>query len=217
MHFVPRNEILGLRRDRALRPHRRGTGGHQAADYRRGAAGAAGPAGAGARLAAIPGIRDLALTTNGVLLAEQAQRSTTPGCAGSTYTWTHSTRSASARSPAATTSAACTGRHRDGPPAGLRADQAQCRGGEGPGRPDIVPLARFAREHGFEVRYIEFMPLDAQQLWDRGKVLLADDILGRAVARDRAADCGAGPRPARPRRSSTASPTASARWVSSRR
>ena len=43
--------------------------------------------------------------------------------------------------------------------------------------PDIVPLARFARERGIEVRYIEFMPLDAQDLWDRGKVLLADDMI----------------------------------------
>jgi cyclic pyranopterin phosphate synthase len=43
--------------------------------------------------------------------------------------------------------------------------------------PDIVPLARFARENGFEVRYIEFMPLDSQGLWDRGKVLLADEII----------------------------------------
>ena len=43
--------------------------------------------------------------------------------------------------------------------------------------PDIVPLARFGRENGFEVRFIEFMPLDAQQLWDRGKVLLAGDII----------------------------------------
>ena len=42
---------------------------------------------------------------------------------------------------------------------------------------DIVPLARYARENGFEVRYIEFMPLDSQGLWDRDKVLLADDIL----------------------------------------
>jgi cyclic pyranopterin phosphate synthase len=51
--------------------------------------------------------------------------------------------------------------------------------------PDIVPLARFARENGFEVRYIEFMPLDHQNLWDRGKVLLADDILamlGREIS-----------------------------------
>jgi cyclic pyranopterin phosphate synthase len=43
--------------------------------------------------------------------------------------------------------------------------------------PDVVPLALFGREHGFEVRYIEFMPLDAQHLWDRGKVLTAAEIL----------------------------------------
>jgi cyclic pyranopterin phosphate synthase len=43
--------------------------------------------------------------------------------------------------------------------------------------PDIVPLARFARENRFEVRYIEFMPLDSQQLWNRSKVLLADEII----------------------------------------
>jgi cyclic pyranopterin phosphate synthase len=43
--------------------------------------------------------------------------------------------------------------------------------------PDIVPLALFGREHGFEVRYIEFMPLDAQNLWDRAKVLTAAEII----------------------------------------
>lgn len=43
--------------------------------------------------------------------------------------------------------------------------------------PDIVPLARFGRERGIEIRYIEFMPLDAQAIWDRGKVLLADTML----------------------------------------
>jgi GTP 3',8-cyclase len=45
------------------------------------------------------------------------------------------------------------------------------------GEPDIIPLARFARERNLEIRYIEFMPLDAQHLWSREKVLLADDIL----------------------------------------
>ena len=37
---------------------------------------------------------------------------------------------------------------------------------------DVVPLARFGRERNIEIRYIEFMPLDAQGLWDKGKVLL---------------------------------------------
>jgi cyclic pyranopterin phosphate synthase len=43
--------------------------------------------------------------------------------------------------------------------------------------PDIVPLARYGREHGINVRFIEFMPLDAQGLWDRSRVLLADDVV----------------------------------------
>lgn len=43
--------------------------------------------------------------------------------------------------------------------------------------PDLVPLARFGRERGIEVRYIEFMPLDAQQLWDRSRVLTMEQIL----------------------------------------
>lgn len=42
---------------------------------------------------------------------------------------------------------------------------------------DIVPLARYGRERDIEIRYIEFMPLDSQGLWDRGRVLLADDII----------------------------------------
>jgi GTP 3',8-cyclase len=42
---------------------------------------------------------------------------------------------------------------------------------------DIVPLARFGRERDIEIRYIEFMPLDSQGLWLRDKVLLQDDML----------------------------------------
>jgi cyclic pyranopterin phosphate synthase len=44
---------------------------------------------------------------------------------------------------------------------------------------DVVPLAKFGRERGIEVRYIEFMPLDAQGIWDRSRVLLADDMIER--------------------------------------
>ena len=44
---------------------------------------------------------------------------------------------------------------------------------------DLVPLAQFGREHGMEVRFIEFMPLDADGKWQRDKVLFAADILDR--------------------------------------
>jgi cyclic pyranopterin phosphate synthase len=43
--------------------------------------------------------------------------------------------------------------------------------------PDLVPMALFCRDQGFEPRFIEFMPLDSQHLWDRSKVLTADEII----------------------------------------
>ena len=47
---------------------------------------------------------------------------------------------------------------------------------------DVVPLARFAREHGLELRFIEYMPLDAGHLWEREKVLFAAEILDLLTA-----------------------------------
>jgi cyclic pyranopterin phosphate synthase len=42
---------------------------------------------------------------------------------------------------------------------------------------DVVPLVRFGRDRNIEVRFIEFMPLDAQQIWDRRAVLTADEMV----------------------------------------
>jgi len=36
---------------------------------------------------------------------------------------------------------------------------------------EVVDFARFARETGYEVRFIEYMPLDAEQSWERAKVM----------------------------------------------
>ena len=47
---------------------------------------------------------------------------------------------------------------------------------------DVVPLARFAREHGLELRFIEYMPLDAGDRWEREKVLFAAEILDLLAA-----------------------------------
>jgi cyclic pyranopterin phosphate synthase len=41
---------------------------------------------------------------------------------------------------------------------------------------EILPFARFARERPYEVRFIEFMPLDADHAWDRNKVLTGEEI-----------------------------------------
>src|ERR1700722_1080924 len=130
-----------------------------------------------ARLNAIPGLRDLALTTNGVQLAELAEPLYKAGLRRINV---HLDTLDRARFRQIT--------RRDDLDKVLAGIAAARRLGFGPIKlnavaiknliePDIVPLARFARENSFEVRFIEFMPLDAQQLWDRGKVLLADDII----------------------------------------
>ncbi|MER7754037.1 GTP 3',8-cyclase MoaA [Kitasatospora sp. NPDC097643] len=42
---------------------------------------------------------------------------------------------------------------------------------------EIVPLAEFALAHGYRMRFIESMPLDAQGAWDRSTMVTADEIL----------------------------------------
>jgi len=42
---------------------------------------------------------------------------------------------------------------------------------------EIVALARFGREHDVEVRFIEFMPLDAGDTWERRTVVGQDEIV----------------------------------------
>ena len=130
-----------------------------------------------ARLAKIPGIDDLALTTNGVLLEELAGPLYTAGL-----------RRLNVHLDTLDRERFCRITRRDDLARVLAGLNAARRAGfakiklnavavKNLVEPDIVPLARFARENGFEVRYIEFMPLDAQNLWDRSKVLLADEIL----------------------------------------
>jgi cyclic pyranopterin phosphate synthase len=128
-------------------------------------------------LTAIAGIEDIALTTNGVLLAEQAAELYDAGLRRINVHVDTLDRDRFIR---------ITRRDELGR---VLAGIDECRRlGYGPIKinavavknlvePDIVPLARFGREHNIEIRYIEFMPLDAQGLWDRSKVLLTDDML----------------------------------------
>jgi GTP 3',8-cyclase len=136
------------------------------------------------RLAAIPGVRDLALTTNGVLLPELAEPLYRAGLRRINVHLDTLDRERFKRIT-----------RRDDLERVLKGLDLCKRLGYGVKlnavavknlvEPDVAPLARYARENGFEVRYIEFMPLDAQNLWDRSKVLFAGeilDILSREIA-----------------------------------
>ena len=50
------------------------------------------------------------------------------------------------------------------------------------GREDVVELLRFCLEHGYQLRVIEQMPLDAGHQWRRDAALSADDVLAGAAA-----------------------------------
>jgi len=130
-----------------------------------------------AALNKIPGIRDIALTTNGVLLADQAQALYDAGLRRLNI---HLDTLDRARFERIT-------RRDDFPRVMAGVERAQTLG-FGPIKfnvvavknliePDIVPMARFGREHGIEIRYIEFMPLDHQSIWDRSRVLSMDTML----------------------------------------
>jgi len=129
------------------------------------------------KLAAIEGIEELALTTNGVLLAAQAKDLYDAGL-----------RRINVHLDTLDRERFKTITRRDDLERVLEGIEV-CRAlGYGPIKinavavknlvePDIVPLALYGRERDIEIRYIEFMPLDAQGLWERNRVLLADDIV----------------------------------------
>ncbi|GGQ15479.1 GTP 3',8-cyclase [Actinomadura coerulea] len=47
---------------------------------------------------------------------------------------------------------------------------------------EAVPLLRYCLEHGYRLRFIEQMPLDAQHGWTRENMITADEILDRLSA-----------------------------------
>ncbi len=144
------------------------------------------------RLAAIEGIYDIALTTNGILLAEQAQALKDAGLTRiniSLDALTEETFRKIAR--------------RDGLDrvlAGIDAAKAvgfkkirlNAVAIKGVTEPEIVPLTEYARQQGLEMRFIEFMPLDAENNWQHDQVLSGEEIrrqiesaIGPLVAADR--------------------------------
>lgn len=132
-------------------------------------------------LARIPGIKDIALTTNAVLLADLARPLRDAGLSRLNI---HLDTLNPERFHQIT-------RRNDFERVLLGIDAAQQAGFpvklnavavKGLIEDDIIPLARFGRERGIEVRYIEFMPLDSQGIWDRSGVLTADEILSILTA-----------------------------------
>ncbi|HEV8420117.1 MAG TPA: GTP 3',8-cyclase MoaA [Actinomycetota bacterium] len=61
--------------------------------------------------------------------------------------------------------------------AGLTPIKLNCVVIAGTNEDEVVDFARYVREMGYEVRFIEYMPLDAEQKWERDKVVPSAQIL----------------------------------------
>ena len=127
-------------------------------------------------LTAVPGIRDIALTTNGILLGQQAQalkdaglrriNISLDGLSEETF------RRISRRRGLGRVLDGIFAAHRVGFEK-IRLNAVAIRGIT---ETEVVPLGRFARRHGMQMRFIEFMPLDAEGNWQTEQVLSGEEI-----------------------------------------
>ena len=123
------------------------------------------------KIAQVPGIREIALTTNGILLAEQAQALKDTGLKRLNISLDGLNRETffkiSRREGLEQVLAGIFAAQQIGFKK-IRLNAVAIRGIT---EPEIVPLGQFARQHGLEMRFIEFMPLDADGNWDADQVL----------------------------------------------
>lgn len=128
-------------------------------------------------LAAVPGVTDLAMTTNGILLARYAEALKAAGLGRLNISLDalscEKYRQISRRDELAQVlrgiEVACQ--------LGFRQIKLNTLAVRGQTEDQVVPLARFARDHGLVLRFIEFMPLDGAHTWRPEQVLPGEEIL----------------------------------------
>jgi cyclic pyranopterin phosphate synthase len=137
-----------------------------------------------ARLAAIPGIEDLALTTNGSLLAAQARALRDAGLGRLTVSLDALDPAlfralSGGRGEVADVLAGLDAAQR----AGFESIKLNCVVQRGANDDQVLPLAEFARGHGHVVRYIEYMDVGTCNGWDRARVVPSAELRDRLHAR----------------------------------
>ena len=128
------------------------------------------------RLSMIPGIDDIALTTNGVLLAEQAAGLKNAGLQRLNISLdTLDDDVFFQLSRRRGINQVIAGIHQ-AKKLGFNKIRLNAIAIKSITEEAIVPLADFARQYDLELRFIEFMPLDADDQWQRQQVLTGDEI-----------------------------------------
>jgi cyclic pyranopterin phosphate synthase len=127
-------------------------------------------------LVRIPGIDDISLTTNGMLLGQQAQELHDAGLRRINIsldtlrpdTFRQLTRRDGLDDVLTGIDAARA--------AGFGRIKLNAVAIRGVNEDEVVPLAQYARERDLEMRFIEYMPIGAEP-WERGKVFFAHEIM----------------------------------------
>jgi cyclic pyranopterin phosphate synthase len=128
-------------------------------------------------LARIEGLRDLSLTTNGYLLDRDADALAAAGLRRINVSLDSLDRERFAEMtrrdvlPRVMRGLEAIARHPEVRP--IKVNAVALRGFT---EREAVPFAEFARSTQFQVRFIEFMPLDADQEWSEGAVLSGDEV-----------------------------------------
>jgi cyclic pyranopterin phosphate synthase len=145
------------------------------------------------QLAQVAGVRDLALTTNGILLAPQAAALRAAGLGRITV-------SLDTLRPERMTEFARSDRHpevlagiRSAVAAGFEAVKLNAVVIRGYNDDEVLPLLEFGRQEGVEVRFIEYMDVGGATRWTRDQVVSQTEILDMVARHHGAAE----PMPAR--------------------
>lgn len=133
-----------------------------------------------ARLKAVPGVTTVSMTTNGIGLTEQATKLKTAGLDGINISLDSldperfrqiARRGGLERVLAGIEAAEASG---------IEPVKLNCVVMRGINDEDVVPLLRRALERPGHIRFIEFMPLDADNIWERNLVFTKAEILSLA-------------------------------------
>jgi GTP 3',8-cyclase len=120
---------------------------------------------------------DISITTNGLLLDRLAEPLAAAGVDRATVSCDSLQRHRFAEMTRRDALEKVLGGLRTAEQAGLTPIKINCVVIGGTNDDEVVDFARWARETGYEVRFIEYMPLDAEHKWERAKVVPAARIL----------------------------------------
>src|SRR5437660_2105914 len=129
-----------------------------------------------AKLARIPGLKDLALTTNGFNLAERAAGLKAAGLNRVTVSLDSLKRAAFEEITGVDMLARVLAGIRAAQRVGLSPVKVNAVIVRGHNDAEVADMAAFAREHGVLMRFIEFMPLDSGHGWTRERVVPGAEI-----------------------------------------